>query len=376
MLQPIERPLRDVVPNKIKWLTVTAFICLQVFYFLYLVLNTNVLQANNWNTSFKVIAIANLFLIVLSEINVWTAVNPNIMKTRQMTLVIFNLIGYIVLAFLFHNNFYLLLYTGYLVLLMDILNKDNNLLNRALILTAVISVIAIHLNYLENKDVVVLVANLFSGVSTLFILFISIYLFRIINYSNGLIADEKEKRNSTFLQNKIDQLEVKQKAAYYDPMTHLLNRRGFEMEVEPVFERCKQNLKPFGLIMLDIDHFKKINDTYGHDKGDLALKVLAKTIDDAIRPNTDAIARFGGEEFVITTIGVDSNEKLLTFAERIRKIIEKTEWDENKGFTISLGAVLFPYSYVPKVDDLIEQADMALYESKSNGRNRVTIYQG
>src|SRR5262249_27270631 len=118
--------------------------------------------------------------------------------------------------------------------------------------------------------------------------------------------------------------------------------------------------------------FKKINDTYGHPVGDLAIKALADVCSKALRPH-DILARFGGEEFVLTLPHTPA-EGARVVAERIRETVEKVEVPSDKGtvrFTVSIG--VSTYASGEAFDQIVERADKALYVSKQGGRNRVTV---
>jgi len=153
-----------------------------------------------------------------------------------------------------------------------------------------------------------------------------------------------------------------------DGLTGLANRRTFDLALQ---ERVADKV-PFALIMLDIDHFKKVNDTYGHLVGDEVLKDLARTMRELSREG-DPCFRYGGEEFSIL---VQYGDKALSWqiAERLREQIAHAPNPTGKPLTISLGIALFPeHATDPK--RLITHADEALYQSKASGRNRTTLYQ-
>ncbi|MBI3516667.1 MAG: GGDEF domain-containing protein [Proteobacteria bacterium] len=157
-----------------------------------------------------------------------------------------------------------------------------------------------------------------------------------------------------------------------DPLTGLLNRRSF-MDLSGKEEtRARRHGNPFSVLMLDIDHFKKINDTFGHPVGDLAIKALADICSNALRPH-DLLARYGGEEFVLT-LPHTPTEGARVVAERIREAVEKVEVPSDKGvvrFTVSIG--VSTYASGEAFDHIVERADKALYVSKQGGRNRVTV---
>jgi len=146
-----------------------------------------------------------------------------------------------------------------------------------------------------------------------------------------------------------------------DQLTQVYNRRKF-------FSEIKDYKKGYSLIMFDIDHFKRINDTYGHDKGDFVLKKLVNTIKENIRKD-DMIFRWGGEEFFILFKGMDLDEAQ-KIAEKLRKIIEYTNFD-GVNITISLSVVTTKDN--KNIEDIIKQLDDGLYEAKNSGRNKVIV---
>ncbi len=158
-----------------------------------------------------------------------------------------------------------------------------------------------------------------------------------------------------------------------DPLTGLLNRRAFESRSR-VMLRDKRGGEPFlALIMLDIDFFKRINDTYGHDSGDRALVGLAKVCRDTVRID-DIVARFGGEEFVVL-LRVTQPSQAIELAERLWQALgqEKITATDGTvfGFTVSLGVALARRADSPAIADLLQRADALLYQAKSNGRDRI-----
>ncbi|GAB4434549.1 MAG: hypothetical protein OHK0040_05540 [bacterium] len=158
-----------------------------------------------------------------------------------------------------------------------------------------------------------------------------------------------------------------------DQLTGLANRRYFDAKIDYEFSRFKRYERPFSLLMLDIDHFKKINDTYGHQSGDIILKTLGKIIADFIR-KSDFAARYGGEEFAVI-MPETSKENACIAAERLRKHIEEKIFKIDVPpyevhITISLGSS----EAAKEMEDwheLVELSDRALYIAKQSGRNRV-----
>ncbi|HNV69307.1 MAG TPA: sensor domain-containing diguanylate cyclase, partial [Candidatus Ozemobacteraceae bacterium] len=160
--------------------------------------------------------------------------------------------------------------------------------------------------------------------------------------------------------------------ATIDGLTGLIVHRHFQSKLEEEFRRAKRYDKPLSLIMTDIDHFKKFNDTWGHQTGDLVLREVAKTVRATVR-DTDSPARYGGEEFAIMLPETDLEGAVL-FAERLRLRVEQMVVAGPKGplqVTISLGVSAVPINPAETTLEMIKLADEALYEAKHSGRNRV-----
>ncbi len=166
-----------------------------------------------------------------------------------------------------------------------------------------------------------------------------------------------------------------EKLSITDQMTQLYNRGHWETCLQQEFNRFARSHEPVTLVMFDIDHFKKVNDTYGHQPGDEVIRVVAREVCD-VKRNVDIAGRYGGEEFGVLLIG-SSGENAMLFAERLRQRIEskvvKTSEHEIR-FTISLGIAEL-HDGLESYTDLIKQADAALYASKHHGRNRSTLFE-
>jgi diguanylate cyclase (GGDEF)-like protein len=158
-----------------------------------------------------------------------------------------------------------------------------------------------------------------------------------------------------------------------DDLTMLSNARHLHNILDVEVNRAQRYHKPFSMIFMDIDHFKQVNDTYGHIHGSELLKEVAEIIHRCIRV-VDFGARYGGDEFVIV-LPETSKPEAMAIAERIREAVEKNKFLERGGlsihFTASLGVATFPQDAESK-DDLIKMADHAMYESKRASRNRVS----
>ncbi len=159
-----------------------------------------------------------------------------------------------------------------------------------------------------------------------------------------------------------------------DFLTNILNRRSFFEKLGRYSDIAKNNNIFLGIMMVDIDHFKSINDLYGHDGGDEVLRQMSKIIRACLRKD-DLFGRLGGEEFCLCVFDSDK-ETLLKIAQKIRVEIEKTIVEHNSNkikFTISIGCYHFDTS-LEKHDVALQKADKALYKAKNRGRNRIEIY--
>lgn len=162
--------------------------------------------------------------------------------------------------------------------------------------------------------------------------------------------------------------------ALTDALTGLPNRRYAMKRIQSEWTSLKRTGHNFTLMMLDIDHFKSVNDVWGHDIGDLVLKEAAQAIKEAIR-DSDEVCRFGGEEFLLIAKDT-SEEQSLVLAERVREAVEKhtmpvKSWDRE--LTVSIGIASFG-SDMDSIEELLKRADEALYAAKENGRNRLHRY--
>ena len=161
-----------------------------------------------------------------------------------------------------------------------------------------------------------------------------------------------------------------EEAAFTDHLTGLANRRRFERQLEREVARTKRFAHPFCLLLLDIDHFKLVNDTYGHEGGDETLRRLGHVLQTGTR-GVDTAARIGGEEFAIILTETDF-ARGLEVAERLRKTISETEMLPAAGhITVSIGLAEFSEPMRRDGRELYAAADAALYEAKRRGRNRV-----
>jgi diguanylate cyclase (GGDEF)-like protein len=161
-------------------------------------------------------------------------------------------------------------------------------------------------------------------------------------------------------------LEQVRRLAGSDALTGLPNRRHFEESLERELARAERTEQPVNLLMLDIDHFKRINDTYGHQTGDAVLRAVGRRLSETVRVG-DVVARYGGEEFTIVMPSADT-EDAVVLADRILRAVEQIDIP----VTVSIGIATF-LRHAADGSSLVEAADRALYESKRSGRNRSTV---
>jgi diguanylate cyclase (GGDEF)-like protein len=179
---------------------------------------------------------------------------------------------------------------------------------------------------------------------------------RIVKLQKELLATNK----------RLEQLSIT------DGLTKLHNHRYFQDELSRAFEESARYERPLSLAMIDIDFFKKINDTYGHAVGDEVLHAVAQLYESSAR-STDLVARYGGEEFAVMMPETEIDDAV-TFAEKIRSLVESTPIETQAGpirATVSLGVATVPRPSIHSAKELIIAADKALYRAKRGGRNQV-----
>jgi diguanylate cyclase (GGDEF)-like protein/PAS domain S-box-containing protein len=171
------------------------------------------------------------------------------------------------------------------------------------------------------------------------------------------------------LAEKVEELE---KIALLDPLTQLGNRRYGDLNLAAKLNEFERYGWPFGVLFMDIDYFKKVNDLYGHDVGDRILRIVAATIINGTR-SSDIVSRWGGEEFMILLPHVDAKQ-LKDVAEKIRLLVEKSSISvegKNVEVTVSIGATLVHKN--DTIENLMKRVDVLMYKSKREGRNRLSI---
>lgn len=196
-----------------------------------------------------------------------------------------------------------------------------------------------------------------------------------------IVRDITERKQAELrIKQLVQQLEIEKKAAQMnantDSLTGLANRRYFDEVLDKEFHRYKRSGSPLSLIMLDVDYFKKYNDTYGHLAGDNCLRLIGTTLRTVAGRIADSTARYGGEEFVALLPDTDL-EGASALAERIRNEVEAlaiphSASNISKNVTVSLGVATMNTELLSSPEQFIDMADEAMYDAKS-GRNRVSL---
>lgn len=170
-----------------------------------------------------------------------------------------------------------------------------------------------------------------------------------------------------------------QQLSHQDGLTGLANRRHFDQVLHDAFNRARRHHARLAVVMLDIDHFKRLNDTFGHLNGDECLRALARVLKDYALRSGEVAARYGGEEFALVLTDVN-RQQLVRLCEQIRQQVAALQLVDGAGqampFTVSLGAALLPAAALEQECALLQLADQALYRAKQEGRNRVVLSEG
>lgn len=203
----------------------------------------------------------------------------------------------------------------------------------------------------------------------------------VLEVETPIIDDDTEQVLSSLLSTAAAALEsahlhsTARELADMDGLTHLPNRRRFELDIDTEWERCRRYGRPLSLVMLDLDHFKRLNDQHGHLLGDQVLREVALAIGAALR-STDTAYRYGGEEIVVL-LRETGLEDAAAAAERLRAAVARVSLSDHPDITVSTSAgVAARHSTMSHYTGLVAHADKALYDAKRAGRNRVAVEGG
>ena len=216
----------------------------------------------------------------------------------------------------------------------------------------------------------------------LYSLFLASFIMQMVN--NRLRELGAEQTADRLLQEIIEKNELLRIAnetlatkAYEDPLTGLANRRKFDLVFSEALASARRDSSAISLMMIDVDHFKAFNDTYGHQSGDECLQLLSRAISATVSGDGSLVARYGGEEFVAILPGADQTAAR-AMAERIRVAVRLTALDTLPNApprqTVSIGLVSCPPGSATIREDMLAAADAALYEAKKQGRNRICVH--
>lgn len=199
-----------------------------------------------------------------------------------------------------------------------------------------------------------------------FVLFLMVLFGVYVSFSmNRIVRVRNELQNKEELLK--EEVLAKEELANRDPLTGIYNRRKLFTYLKEHMEEARRYDFPLTVLMLDLDFFKKVNDTYGHNEGDQILSKFCQLVSKQIR-KSDLFARFGGEEFAIAAV-YTTPVQAQALAEKVRKTVEKRLSTHGLGVTVSIGVAEFQKD--DTMDDLFHRADESLYAAKNNGRNCV-----
>ncbi len=203
------------------------------------------------------------------------------------------------------------------------------------------------------------------------------YILRPVDRNELLARVRTQVRRKRFQQRLRSNFELSLSMALTDPLTGLYNRRYFEVHLQKLLDKNKQSKKSMAVMMLDVDHFRNFNNTYGHAIGDVVLKIFAERVQDSLR-SFDLVARLGGEEFVVILPDV-STEMAYFIGERLRRSIGEVPFECNVegGFvsvTTSIGGAIIDGG-TSTMEQVLKRADDCLYAAKEGGRNQV-VFEG
>jgi diguanylate cyclase (GGDEF)-like protein len=188
----------------------------------------------------------------------------------------------------------------------------------------------------------------------------------------AVAANETRSRLAQSRRQLADTLDQVQRLASRDELTRALNRRSLVSALERERSRAERSGAPFCIAMIDLDHFKRVNDTFGHAAGDAVLRSVAETVHETMRM-TDVFGRYGGEEFLLILVGTPPRTAQEA-VERVRLAIEGRDWRSVvPDATVTMSAGIAGFRKGETVEQLLHRADLALYQAKKSGRNRIVV---
>ncbi len=182
------------------------------------------------------------------------------------------------------------------------------------------------------------------------------------------LRDELKEKNRQ-LEEVLSKVEI---LAITDPLTEIYNRRHFSLIIQKEFARTQRYNSPLSCLMVDVDHFKEVNDNFGHSAGDIVLKEIAHNIKNCLR-KVDTIARWGGEEFVVLLPGTKKEDAFIVASRILRAVSDFNYTGIDQQITVSIGIANVPELKINSAEKLIDASDIALYKAKNKGRNRIEI---
>jgi len=199
---------------------------------------------------------------------------------------------------------------------------------------------------------------------------------RLMDEGGGLAGIAEMFHDISWKTRALDRIAELKELSLADPLTQVGNRRHGEKTIRGKVEELKRFGTKFGIAVLDVDNFKRVNDNFGHNAGDRLLQAIAKSLGATLRP-FDTLCRWGGDEFVVIASNLRNEKDLMSLANRLRLLVEETIF-ENQGqkgglvsATVSIGAALANHG--EEADELVERVDGLMYQSKSLGKNIVTL---
>ncbi|TKI53760.1 GGDEF domain-containing protein [Lysinibacillus mangiferihumi] len=196
-------------------------------------------------------------------------------------------------------------------------------------------------------------------------------------YINILLEIQRENYTQVLFEMEYnDQKKHFERTSYIDPLTNIYNRRYFDEQAKEMVKSAASNQKLLALLMIDLDHFKSINDSNGHLFGDDALSITATTLQQFFQPYEAIVARFGGDEFIVL-LHLREGESISIIAQNLYHSLTSLALTVNETVVqleFSIGVSTNEHGYITQLEQLIHNADSALYASKRNGRNQITLY--